>query len=276
MENVHSILEAFYKKLNADNIDGAIDTLKLFGTGSRGTPKTAVKVKAIDYLIHKVNDKSNLMDMAIQLAAFDESTARELSAALLAAVYPENPHEVSQILRKLADDDDWEVREWAASACGDILTNHFEPFYNEMLEWTKDHSGNVRRAAALAAMYAGKARKEEYGERLLDIVEALLTDHDPYVKKNLGPFAIGDGLLRYYPDKVLARLNKWIEFENENARVNIAKIFSSAEGMKYIGQAKHIVNSLLEDERYKVKKAIIASLNKLNKKYPEFVKEFMK
>ncbi|SES91154.1 hypothetical protein SAMN05421676_10292 [Salinibacillus kushneri] len=89
------------------------------------------------------------------------------------------------------------------------------------------------------------------------------------MKKNLGQFAIGDGLLRYYPDKVLGRLNKWIVINDENARWNLAKIFSSAEGMKYIVRAEGIIITLLNDERYKVKKAIHSNLNKVRKKEPE-------
>jgi hypothetical protein len=33
-------------------------------------------------------------------------------------------NEVDTILRRLADSDNWEVREWVASACGLILEKH--------------------------------------------------------------------------------------------------------------------------------------------------------
>ncbi|MBP1947468.1 DNA alkylation repair protein [Virgibacillus litoralis] len=271
MDETKKTLESFVYQLGDENFRGAIETLKELGTGARNTPKSPVKNKAIEYVISTVQDKSRLRDMAIKLAEFEDATAKEIAAHLLTSVFDEYPRQVSNVLRLLANDENWEVREWVAGACGEILTNHFELFYEDIKSWTRDNSENVRRAASIAAMYAGKKRKEEYGEPLLDIVELLLTDSSTYVKKNLGQFAIGDGLLRYYPSKVLRRLNKWIEISDENARWNIAKIFSSAEGMKYICESESIIKILLHDERYKVKKAIDSTLNKAIKKNPDLV-----
>lgn len=273
LANDKEVFETFVNELKHNNFLDAIENLKKLGTGTRNTPNTQVKDKAIEFVILNIKDKSLLKDIAIQLARTEDVTAKEIAAPLLSSVYKENPYEISKIIKFLANNENWEVREWVAGACGEILTNHFELFYEDIKSWTNDSSGNVRRAAALAAMYAGKKRKEEYGEPLLDIVELLLTDSDVYVKKNLGQFAIGDGLLRYYPEKVLFRLNNWITIEDVNARWNIAKIFSSAEGMKYISQVHNIIQILLEDERYKVKKAIHSSLNKINKKNPGLLKE---
>ena len=113
--------------------------------------------------------------------------------------------------------------------------------------------------------------KENYAEALLDLVENLLADSHPYVKNNLGPYAIGDGLLRYYPDKVLERIDKWVKFESEHARWNVAKIFSAAEGAKHLEKAKKILHCLENDESQLVKRAVTSVKNQLKKRVPELV-----
>ncbi|MFC4560121.1 HEAT repeat domain-containing protein [Virgibacillus kekensis] len=263
----------FVDELKQNNFGKALDTLYEQDTGTRNTPKASVKRKAIKAVFSTIKEKQEVLHIALKLAHIDDPAAKEIAAHLLAFAYAERPEKVSEALRVLANDENWEVREWVAGGCGEILSNNFDTFYPEMMDWTADESDNVRRAAALAAMYAGKTRKEEYGEPLLNLVEQLLTDSASYVKKNLGQFAIGDGLLRYYPDKVIARLDKWIELEDENARWNLAKIFSTAEGMKHVRESRLIIHELLRDDRYKVKRAIQSTLNKIKKKHPELLEE---
>ncbi|WP_174616063.1 DNA alkylation repair protein [Virgibacillus ihumii] len=270
-------INAFVYELKQHHFTKAPEILNKLGTGARNAPKTAVKNKAVKAVLTEVNTKQEILDIAVGLADTNDSAAKEIAAHLLGKVYEINPVHVSEKLRILADDENWEVREWAAGACGDILSNYFGSFYNEMMNWTADKSGNVRRAAALAAKYAGKTRNREYAEPLLDLVEQLLTDSDSYVKKNLGQFAIGDGLLRYYPESTLARLDNWIKMDDEYARWNVAKIFSAAEGMKHICECKDVFQILLEDDRNKVKRAVKSHTIKLRRSirgcYTKFIPE---
>ncbi|WP_177167153.1 HEAT repeat domain-containing protein [Salinibacillus kushneri] len=159
MNNSNEVLETFLNDLLNHHFIKAIETLKKLGTGSRNTPKTPVKRKAINYVISNVKDQIRLKDIAIQLAMVKDVTGREIATSLLSTVYHEDPSQTSNILRTLANDENWEVREWAAGACGHVLTNHFDQFYKDIRNWTNDHSGNVRRAAVLAAMYAENEEK---------------------------------------------------------------------------------------------------------------------
>ncbi|GAA0594918.1 hypothetical protein GCM10009001_08800 [Virgibacillus siamensis] len=261
-------INAFVHELKQYHFLKAMEKINKLGTGARNTPKTAVKNKAVSRVLTEIDMKQDILDMALGLANLADPTAKEIAAHLLGKIYEVKPEQVTEKLRILADDENWEVREWAAGACGDILSNHFQAFYDDMMNWTADESGNVRRAAALAAKYAGKIRKPEYAEPLLDLVEQLLTDDDHYVRKNLGAFAIGDGLLRYYPESTLARLDNWIKVDDEHARWNIAKIFSAAEGMKHVNECKEIFQVLLKDDRNKVKRAVRSTCNKIEKRNP--------
>lgn len=241
-------------------------------TGKRNTPNTATKMQAINIIRKFYNGEAKLIrNFLDSISNFTDDTSLEIVCTLLVDVYHIDPIKTSHKLHKLADCPSWEVREWVASACGEILNNHFESFYPILFSWTNDTSANIRRTASVAAMYAGKSRRKEYAPHLLDLVENLLSDKDTYVKKNLGPFTIGDGLLRYYPNEVMDRLNLWIDMDDENVRWNIAKVFSTAEGIKYIEKGEHIIQVLLDDKRLVVKRAVNSMINNIKKKNPNLL-----
>ncbi|MBB6454325.1 3-methyladenine DNA glycosylase AlkD [Salirhabdus euzebyi] len=257
-------LKQFIEKVEIEP-QKSLELLKVHGVGARGTPKSAIKLKAIEAIInHFANLK--ILQIANSFIGLEDDTAKEISAHLLAEVYLREPECISNKLKRLADDDNWEVREWVASAVGSIVTNHFSSFHTEALNWANDTSPNVRRAIAVAVKYASKTRNEHFAEPFLDIVEMLLTDSNTYVKKNLGPFVLGDGLLKYFPEFFLTRLEKWIEIDNEHARWNIAKVFSAAEGIKYVQHAEHVLKVLANDERVIVKRAFQSTLNQIKQK----------
>ncbi|WP_199623224.1 hypothetical protein [Paenibacillus alkalitolerans] len=101
----------------------------------------------------------------------------------------------------------------------------------------------------MAVKYAAKHKVEQRADSYLDLIEPLLFDQNPYVKKNVGPFAIGDGLLKYFPDRVLERMGAWVLLEDEYVRWNLAKAFSSAAGRILIAESSHIISQLQQDNR---------------------------
>ncbi|MGV3488368.1 MAG: HEAT repeat domain-containing protein [Tuberibacillus sp.] len=262
--------EKWITLIHEQNYNEAIELLNLHAGQNRTSPSTALKMKAVESIKMSLRaDQKRFEWVAMALADHYQPTAKEIATQLLIDLYEELPQIVSEKLRILADDSDWEVREWAASACGTLLINHFTALYTIMKAWTADPSPNVRRAASLSVKYACKKRKEEWAEPLLDLISPLLIDNDPYVKKNLGPFAIGDGLLRAYPDQTLNRVNQWIHIDNGEARWNIAKIFTTAQGAKNADRALPVLEILINDERPIVKRALKSALNNLQKRRPE-------
>jgi hypothetical protein len=111
----------------------------------------------------------------------------------------------------------------------------------------------------VAAKYAARTRKKEWAEPLLDLIEPALRDPDEYVRKSLGPFALGDQFVRSYPEATLARLRIWMRDENENVRWNVAMTFSAASGARIAQRAPDVLEFLAADERPFVRGAVRAA-----------------
>jgi 3-methyladenine DNA glycosylase AlkD len=267
-------IESLIKEVQSKNIEKIIEVLQLHATGHANSPPKKIKDTALMQIRKLYNDPKDLYDIGIKLANSETITGEEIGSILIAEQFNINTKEVELTLKRLADSTNWEVREWVASACSIVLTNNFSEFYPTMLQWTSDKSPNVRRAVAVAVKYTAKTRNEEFCEKLIDLLERLLTDSDPYVKKNLGAFAIGDGVLRYFPKQVLNRVNIWIDDENEQLRWNVAKIFSSAEGTKYIEDSIHVIHKLIEDNRSTVKRAVTSMMNSIKKRRPDIYHKY--
>ena len=127
--------------------------------------------------------------------------------------------------------------------------------------WEKSRGpdSRVRRAVVVGAKSAARTRRPEWAEPLLDLLEPALKDENEYVRKNLGPFTIGDQFLRSYPDATLARLRKWMEDPDENVRWNVAMAFAAASGARLAQRAPDILDFLAKDERPSVRNAVRAA-----------------
>lgn len=256
--------QSFLSSLQQGSVSGMVAALQSQSTAHAGTAPAKVKYKAIQLLRKdKLNASYALIE---QLCGHENWTAQEVGAICLTDFYETNGSEVEQWLRHLADSESWEVREWAANACGDVLEKHFATFLPMMTKWAQDESENVRRAVVLACKYAAKSRRPEFAQPLLAIVESLLDDRSRYVSDNLGPFAIGDTLIASYPAQVLQHLGNWVQNEDEQVRWNIAMVFTAAEGAKYAHEAKSIFDVLLTDERPYVMKAVAKAQNTIQKR----------
>jgi 3-methyladenine DNA glycosylase AlkD len=92
------------------------------------------------------------------------------------------------------------------------------------------------------------------------------------VRKNLGSYAIGDGLLRCYPRLTLRYLEKWVESEDEQVRWNVAMSFASYGGNKQWERALEILTRLATDERRYVWRAVASALRYIGRRRPEQVR----
>lgn len=254
----------FIESLEKRSVNGMVQALELQTTTHAGTAPSKIKQQAIKF-IRGAKLGERLFSTVSDLCHHESPTAQEIGAILLTDVYPENAPDVDSILFKLADSPNWEVREWVASACGVIVEHSFKMFFPRMVEWSKAPTENHRRAVVLAIMYAGKCRETEYIKPFLDTLEPLLSDPSKYVRDNLGPFAIGSALIKYYPEQVLERLKVWINDENEQVRWNVAMIFSAVEGAKHAKEAEEIFDVLKTDQRPYVKRAVNKALRVISK-----------
>ncbi len=210
-------------------------------------------------------------DWAARLLAHPRRVDKELAAILLAPLARSHPAEVERAVLRLARDERWDVREAAAALLGEALDVSFDPFYRSCRTWMDKEEPRVRRAIVVAAKYAAKSRVPERAARLLDLIEPALRDRDEYVRRNLGPFAIGDQLLRSYPEETLARLGRWATDTDEVVRWNVAMAFSSATGADLAEQGLPILRILARDESKFVARAANAALRRIQKRRPGVV-----
>lgn len=178
------------------------------------------------------------------------------------------PGLTAEVMVALGDDSDWIVRETAAALAGDLLARRFDSFYPTALAWTGSESENVRRMAALAVMYASRKRKEAWASRILDVLERLLSDPAVYVRKNLGPFAIGSALLMRHPAQTLERLRRWALSADERVLWNVAMAFSAAPAKAHLQTALELLGPLSGHPSRLVWRAAASSLRFLGRHDP--------
>ena len=208
-------------------------------------------------------------DWATRLLQHPRRVDKELAAVILRPLIPTEQSALEHAIHRLARDEDWEVRESAASLLGDALERSFEAYLQPAQAWMARGEPRLRRAVVVGAKYAARSRHPERAEPILDLIEPALTEHDEYVRRNLGPFAIGDGLVRSYPDVTFARLERWAREPDENVRWNVASVFTSASGAKVAERAFGILAFLSTDARPFVQRAVQAAVRNILKRRPE-------
>ena len=200
-----------------------------------------------------------------------QPTFRVVGLALLPDVYPHQKKFATAQLLRFADDDNWITREWAGSAAGSVLNDHFHEFYPVMERWTQHKSENVRRAVAIATMqsFDRKHPQPERAEPLLKLHDALIADRAEYVRVNLGPFALGAMILPHYPQATLKRLRQWARLKDEAARWNVAMVWTAAGARKYAETGVELLTQLAVDERRFVWRAVASAMIKLARARPD-------
>jgi 3-methyladenine DNA glycosylase AlkD len=274
-QNVTSItrpdwLNAFGDAISAGDRDGALRALESQATAHAGTAPAAEKRAAARETLARLPADA-LPGIANWFATHPSDTAKELGALLLAKSYPQHSGEAIAGLRRLADDANWEVREWAGSATGDVFARNFDELYPVMEDWLRDESQFVRRAVAIAVRGADDKRRPERAEKLLALADVLVRDPAEEVKRNTGPFAVGGGLLGSYPEATLEHVRAWAHSDEEIQRWNAAMVFVAANARKNVPAALEILSALATDPRRPVWMAVSSALKNLVKRDPERV-----
>lgn len=206
---------------------------------------------------------------AVNLSNHKNSHTRRYASRILLKLWEKDKNRAEQILTTLADDEHWLVREDAHAFWGELLKKHFQQVFPILETWTTHSSANLRRCVAIAVRSAGNLRKEEWAEPLIHLLEPLLSDKIAYVRKNLGPYVIGDGLLRCYPNFTLKHLHGWANRRDEGTRWNVAMAFGSYGGNKNWREGIKILTKLATDKRRYVWRSVASALLYLARRHPE-------
>ena len=254
-------LPRFERSLEAGDPLGASDVLRKSGVnGWVRKDGYDLAIKVVDRIAPAPRVR---LDWAERLLAHPRRVDKELAALIAWPLARTHYRDLNRIGYRLARDDDWAVRETAAALLGHVLTEAWADTIPLLREWVSGPDSRLRRAVVVAAKYAARTRTPEWAEPLLDLIEPALRDHEEYVRKNLGPFAIGDQFVRSYPDATLARLRKWMQDPDENVRWNVAMALSAASGARLGQKAPDILEFLGSDERPFVRGAVRAAQRRI-------------
>jgi 3-methyladenine DNA glycosylase AlkC len=265
------------KFIKEKKYSGIISTLEKIRTNHAGTAKTKDKRYVVTEIVKSIIDNSkNREKDFLNAGSFfcnrKEDVSKEIGISLVWRGYKFNPEKVKTFLLKIADDSNWEVREYAATAFADTLYYNGD-FYQDLMKWTKHSSENVRRAVVFSAI--GLKNKENLS-KAFSILEPLMFDNSKYVKKNLGPFILGSHFGNWFPKETLGMLKKWRRIRDENVRWNIIMSFHNSFGNKYPDEALDVLKYFIGDADMKVKRALMSTLNFLNKRHNKLVETFKK
>lgn len=265
------------KSIKDENYSNLITILEKIKTGHANTAKTKDKRFVISEIVRYVLEKEKTpekkyYDMGIYFCDRKEEVAKEIGVSLIWRGYKINKKNVEKYLIRIADDPNWEVREYAGNAFANTLF-HNHSFYDTVIELTKHHSENVRRAVVFSAM---AFREKKLLSKAFAIFEPLLFDNSKYVRKNLGPFILGSYFGNKYPEETIRQLKKWSKIRDANVRWNIIMAFNNSFGNKYPEKALEVLEKFAGDVDIIVQRALKSTFNFLAKRHKKLVAEFKK
>ena len=186
------------------------------------------------------------------LARSPVAGAREVAARLIAPLW-HNRADFDSLVLALASDDDWEVREWAAAPFVDRYAASPGESLPQYVAWADSAPDGVKRAIAVAVKSLAQ-RPDLEVDPLWTILDHVAVCEAEYVRKNLGPFVVGDGLLPRYPEESLVHLKAWSHLGHWAARWNAAAAFTAKKSRKYREQGLYLLHGLADDSDARVRR----------------------
>jgi len=113
-------------------------------------------------------------------------------------------------IKKLAQSDDWKMREVAASCLVEISRKKTNEVIQEMVCWADDGNPNVRRTSSEGLRDVARRNPD----KVLPMIEKLKTDDNLYVKKSVA--SVLRNASRYDPRFVFELCKKWALLDNPN------------------------------------------------------------
>ncbi|MBK8981928.1 MAG: HEAT repeat domain-containing protein [Ignavibacteria bacterium] len=262
--------------INSERYDDVLKILDKVKTHHAGTSKTKDKRFVIREIVR------NILDTGIDSAKKfyhagklfcdkENDNAKEIGISLIWRGYDYNPEIVKQILLKISDDPNWEVREYAGNALADTLYYHNE-FLTDLKEWRSHTSENVRRAVVFSAL---AFRDEKNYKKAFTLLSKLMKDRSVYVRKNLGPFILGSLFGGKFPEETTDFLKKSGKSKDPYVKWNVIMAFNNSFGKNHPDKAFDVLRMFKDDNDIRVIRAMRSTLNFLGKHHTEKTKWFI-
>jgi hypothetical protein len=265
-------LSAVLAALARDDPSGVVAALDgQLHHGRPGSP-ASLRQQVGERLATSLADQSGrAMRWIDSLATSPSPTGRQVACLLLASHYPQDAAAVLRTAELLAEDPHWEVREAAGGLLGSLLDRDFDRIRGRLEILRNSRSENLRRSVVLAVKYAARRDRPERVPQLLGLLQPLLREREAYVRRNLGPYTIGDALLRVDPKETLRSLREWSRDRDEMVRWNVAMAFSSAIGSFHWPAAKSILERLAKGPEPLVRSAVAKAMRRCRQRYTDEV-----
>ena len=247
---------------------GRLDSLvRLLGGARVGDVRYAA-----DRLVAAAGSKTAALKQARALAANGKLPALHLACQMVPGCYRLDGDAALRLLVRLADADDWTVRDASAEIAGRLLRDDFHHVLDALHGWRGRKPPNVRRAVVIAAGRAAQHDQLERAEPLLKLVEPLLADESTTVRRNLGPSTLGRSLLGCYPRDAFEYILKWSTSNEPAVLWNVAMAFSAPPAASIAKKALIVLRKLSLDQRRPVWRAVASAMWKLGRRCPEIVR----
>jgi len=261
--------------ISQGDLDEIVRILKRLSTLHAGTAKTKDKRFVISEIVkHAENSLSGnpkyFFETGKKLCDSSNDNAKEIGISIIWRGYAQDPVVTEKSLLKIADDSNWEVREYAGNAFANVLKQN-PNMHSKMLKWSGHHSENVRRAVVFSSL----AYKEK-GDvaKAFEILKPLLKDSSKYVKKNLGPFILGGHFGNRFPNETFALLRSLVKNKDTNVLWNVAMSFNNSFGNHFPEKSLQILSQINHSENVSVRKAIISTLRHLQRRHSALINDF--
>lgn len=263
------------KLVTQGKLRGIINLLDEVSTSHAGTAKTKDKRFVIKEIVSHINDiredkERCFFEYGKYLCELKSDNAKEVGVSLIWRGYSHDPKATEQALLRIADDINWEVREYAGSAFANVLRAN-PKLHAKMLRWSKHKSDNVRRAVVFSSL---AYKNSNDTSKAFEILSLLMSDDSMYVKKNLGPFILGSHFGNNHPEVTFEFLKAQCKEKNSDVLWNVAMSFNNSFGNRYPEEALKILSTIAQSEMPAVKRAVVSTLRHLHRRYPGLTENF--
>lgn len=207
-----------------------------------------------------------------KLIASPMPEAHALACQLIRPAFRVSADRALAALPLLIESEDWTIRDAACEVAGRLLREAFPVALSALTTWKPDRSENLARAVVVAVVRATDPRHPERAEPLLKLLEPLLSNSEPIVRRNLGPSALGTHLLAHYPTETFEYLVKWSTLNDAQSLWYVAMAFSGPAAAPIAKKALIVLRKLALDERRLVWRAVSSAVWKLGRRRPEIVR----
>ena len=217
-------------------------------------------------------DDEDLFKHIEKLIATSRGASHHLACQLIPHAYTVKRKKALDFLPQLIESNDWTVRDAACEVTGRLLRDDFSRTIGVLEIWRSQGSVNVYRAIVIAAIRASDPTHLERAEPLLRLLEPLISESEPIVRRNLGPSAIGAYLLAHYPSQAFEYLVKWSTSNDAQTLWNVAMALSAPPAVPITKKALIVLRKLSLDERRFVWRAVASAMWKLGRKRPDIIR----